>query len=60
MKVGWRFASMELGELSALGHLLIGTTLGVLQMLELYVVSLDIKNMVISWWCEFIFFELLN
>ena len=47
MKVYWRFASMELGEQYAMEHLQICILItGMLLMQELYVVSLDIKNMV--------------
>ena len=49
-KVYWRFASMELGEQCAMGHLQIRIlTTGVMMKQELYVASLDIKNMVCSY-----------
>ena len=45
MKVGWKFALTKFGELFAGGHVIIlGITIGVLEMQELFVVSLDIKN----------------
>ena len=46
MKVGWKFALMKFGELSAGGHMIviITITIGILEMQELFVVSLDIKN----------------